>query len=55
MMALEKRVEKLEIQEDTRQLPLITVRIGENLDQAKERHFQEHPEDREGRLFVDIP
>ena len=43
---LEKRIDKLEVQEGKGGAVIIDLQFGETQAQARERHFREHPEDR---------
>ncbi len=53
MNRLLNRVKRLEESKGgNRGVVCITIDEGESVDEAKERHFVKHPEDREGRIFL---
>ena len=49
MSRLEQRVGRLENNTGKRRMPVVVVEVDETVEAAKERHFAEHPEDRDAR------
>ena len=56
MNRLEQRVRRLEDGKRNRRLAVIVIDIGDTKEDARARHFAEHPEDRDDRniLYVEI-
>ena len=53
MSRLRQRIERLEEIKGGKRGPVcVNVDEGESVDEATERHFVKHPEDREGRIFL---